>query len=45
MMAAVTPQNYRLMVYIVLAVGWGFVLLFLATPPGTLYQKLHHWMR
>lgn len=44
-MATVTPINYRPAVYLVLAIGWGFVLIYLAAPPGALEQKLHHWTR
>ena len=45
MMAAVTPQNYRLGVYIALAVGWSVVLVYLAAPEGMFNRPLHHWMR
>ena len=45
MMATLTPQGYRLWVYIVLAVGWIVVLLYLAAPPGAFDRPLQHWIR
>lgn len=45
MMASLTPQHYRLAVYIGLSVGWALVLMYLAAPEGMFNRPLHHWMR